>query len=140
MLCLCKTSCRLSWGCTLKMCFHCTFGLARQSRPNRLGPFSATTARGSSSSWPWYCTLIISFPTTGIASLVYLCNFTSVGWSGEAGCVGQILPRGVSLMTLTEALVSISMMRSWSSSFTVVFKGLLAGSWRGTRCTPVVQR
>ena len=77
--CRCKTSCRLSWACTLKMCFHSSFNLASQSHPNRLGPSLATATRGSSSSWPWYCTLIISFPTTGIASPVYVRSFTSVG-------------------------------------------------------------
>ena len=48
-----------------------------------------------------------------------------------AGCVSQILPSMASLMAVTEAPVSTSMMSSWSSTFTLVFKGFVAGSWRG---------
>ena len=58
-------------------------------------------------------------------------SFTSVKWSCGAGCVGQILPCLASLMMVTEAPVSTSMMRPWSSTFTVVFKSLVAVAWRG---------
>ena len=55
------------------------------------------------------------------------------------GVARQILSCVVSLMMVTEAPVSTSMMSSWPSTFTVVFKCLVAGSWRGYKVTPAVQ-